>query len=277
MKHFVGTLLLATCLSWSPHVSVAAEPVPAVVLPDFPAPIPSPKPNPATPQKLSKDELFVVRAEVEIIVLISPDSGLVKITEEAGPLRIRGLFVGGAGKTETRTFKEKFLFLLEANGVGRVEVIVIVGKEIIRRSLDVDNGSPTPIPPGPTPVPPDPPTPVPPNPAPIPVAGFRVLIFYESAELAKMPPKQALILTGKETRDYLNAKCVQEGNMRGYWIIDKDADLSGLAKHWQEAGKRKRDAVPWMILSNGKTGWEGPLPTTVEEFLTLCKKYEVAP
>lgn len=172
-------------------------------------------------------------------------------------------------------------------------------------------GSVPPVPPdpGPTPVPP---TPVPPtpNPAPIPVDGFRTLIIYESAELGKMPATQNSILYTKEVRDYLNSKTVKGADGKtGEWRIwDKDVDTSNESKLWQDAMKRARTltvkdvavdkyevwsptglvatfqrreeavalatkTVPWLIVSTGKDGWEGPLPLTVTETLAILKKY----
>lgn len=137
-----------------------------------------------------------------------------------------------------------------------------------------------PVPPDPGPVPPDPgpkpPDPVPPQPpAPIPVTGFRVLIIEESAERAKLPVAQLKILFDKGVRDYLNSKCVKGADQKtAEWRIwDKDADASGEAKHWQDALKRPRQSVPWVIISDGKTGYEGPLPATVEAALELFKRY----
>lgn len=132
---------------------------------------------------------------------------------------------------------------------------------------------PTPVPP--TPVPPDPvpPTPVPPSPAPIPVAGFRVLIVEETAERGKLTAGQRAAIFGKATRDFLDAKCIKESNQAGYWILDKDVNVSGLADHWRVVFSRERKSHPWLIVSNGKTGWEGPLPDKIEDTMALLVKY----
>jgi hypothetical protein len=128
---------------------------------------------------------------------------------------------------------------------------------------------------GPTPGP-DPPTPGPdpPSPAPIPEPGFRVLIIYESADL--LPQGQQVILFGREVRDYLNRVCVAESTgTKAFRIFDQHVDATGELKTWKDAMARKRDSVPWIVVSNGTTGFEGPLPKTAQEFLELCKKYEV--
>ncbi len=128
-----------------------------------------------------------------------------------------------------------------------------------------------PVPPGP--VPPDPPGPTP-GPVPIPGDGLRVLIVYESADLAKMPPAQQSILDSAAVRGYLQEKCAKgpDGTPeRRIW--DKDTDASAESKLWQDAFKRPRKEVPWLVISNGKAGYEGPLPATVDDALKLLKQY----
>ena len=125
--------------------------------------------------------------------------------------------------------------------------------------------------PGPTPKPIDPPIPVPVDPAPIPGEGFRVLIVYESAE--RLSSGQAVALRAKSLFDYLNSKCAQGPSNKDWRIWDKDVDLSGESALWQNAMKRPRKSLPWIIISDGKTGFEGPLPPDIDSTLALLKKY----
>jgi hypothetical protein len=114
------------------------------------------------------------------------------------------------------------------------------------------------------------------DPAPIPLAGLRVLIVEESKDRTKLPKAQYEQLFSKTLRDYLNANCTddpQTGTKKAWWILDQNADAGQLAKHWQDALKRPRKGTPWVIVSNGKAGYEGPLPATLEETLALLKKY----
>lgn len=143
--------------------------------------------------------------------------------------------------------------------------VVVVG--------DVPPG-PAPGPPGPTP--PVPPTPVPPTPgpAPIPADGFRALFVVESADLGRLPRGQAAVLTAQSVRDYLNARCAKDANgWPGWRVWDQHVDPSAEAAHWKAAMARPRKSLPWLALSNGKTGWEGPLPATVEETLKLLQQF----
>jgi hypothetical protein len=133
---------------------------------------------------------------------------------------------------------------------------------------------PVPPGPGPQPQPPTPPGPAP-GPAPIPLPGLRVLIIEESGERSQLPTKQLDILFSQEMRDHLNAKCVvgADGKTREWYILDADVATAQLAKHWQDAMKRERKSVPWVIISNGTSGFEGPLPADVAALKQLVDKY----
>lgn len=137
-----------------------------------------------------------------------------------------------------------------------------------------DVPGPGPVPPGPVPPkPPDPPEPRP-DPAPIPFQGFRVLIIYESG--MNLSLTQHSIIYGKTVRDYLQAKCVvgADGKTKEFRIYDKDLDVTGDAYLWQTAMNRGRTkTLPWLIISNGKTGYEGPLPNSVAETMILLRKF----
>lgn len=131
--------------------------------------------------------------------------------------------------------------------------------------------------PGPDPRPDPKPEPKPdpkPNPAPIPADGLHVLLIHETKD--KLPAKQQAIVTSVLVRDYLSKKCpkLSDGQYAArFW--DVDIDPAGDLPVWQEAWKRKpeRSKLPWVIVSNGKTGYEGALPATVEDFLKLLKQY----
>jgi hypothetical protein len=123
-----------------------------------------------------------------------------------------------------------------------------------------------PVVPNPPPVPPLPPSPMP-------AAGFRVLIVYDSS--VALPSAQQAIITGKVMRDYLTSKTVPtpDGEKRGFYIVDKSIDFAGESKIWQDAMARPRTSCPWVVISNGVTGFEGPLPADVSAMMTLLQKY----
>ena len=119
---------------------------------------PKPMPGPDAVTRLTTDRLYVLDSDVPVIVLSSPP-GLVALTDDVGPIKVRGQFADGTGKYETRTFTGKYVYTVEASKTGRVELIVVpVGAktagEVIRRVIDVVAGdSPQPPQPGPGPAP----------------------------------------------------------------------------------------------------------------------------
>lgn len=238
-----------------------------------PSPMP-PKVDPAPASTLAADQVYVVQSDVPCVLIASPE-GIVSITEEAGPIRIRGKFVDGPDQATSRTYDGKQVFVVEALAKGQVELIKIPKtladtKAIERRTLSVMGLAPQP-PPGPGPGP----GPQPPSPAPIPDAGFRVLVVYEAMDAARLPAAQNAILTSGIIRDYLDAKCVvgPDGKTKEYRIWDKDTNGNLDSKLWGDAMARPRKSIPWILISDGKTGFEGPLPADVTSTLDLLKKY----
>jgi hypothetical protein len=252
---------------------LAQQPAPQVRLPATPPAPQPPQPVPGTPTKLGANQWYIIDSDLALVVLTSPP-GLVGVGKEAGPVKMRGWFVDATG-VETRTYAGKFIYCLDAAGVGKCELLIIRSdnQEVIRRWLDVDNGGPAPKPPDPGPGPG--PKPDPPSPAPIPGAGLRVLIVYETADSAKLPPAQQSILFGQPMRDYLNAKCVvgPDGKTKEWRIWDKDVATGSVTKLWQDAMKRPRQSLPWVVISNGTSGFEGPLPADVDAMKKLIDTY----
>lgn len=165
-------------------------------------------------------------------------------------------------------------------GVYQVQVRAIKGEDVLEafKTITIQPAIPTPMPPGPGPGPG--PLPPGPGPAPGPAApiegdGNRVLIVYESGD--PLPAPQAAVITSGILRDYLDAKCAKDQfNPAGaYRIWDKDQQLThpSVSPSWKAAMQRPRQSLPWIIISNGKTGFEGPLPADVPQTLALLKKY----
>lgn len=115
------------------------------------------------------------------------------------------------------------------------------------------------------------------TPAPIAEAGLRVLVLEESAN---RKPVTMMVLRNPEVESYLNGKCVKgpDGKTPEWRVLDKDdGQLPRLSKLWQDAHARaKKDAgdnLPWLIVSNGRTGASLPFPATKEGMLTTLRKY----
>ena len=159
-------LLSLALLAADPPAAPNPIRLPDMFRPADPAPpSPTPMPGPVTPTvlKLTPDTLFVIDWDVPVIVLTSPP-GLVVVSKEAGPLRVKGVFADSNGKSATRTFLGKFVYTIDATHTGAVEIIVVpegakTDADVIRRTINVDAGEPTPRPgpaPAPTPTPADP-------------------------------------------------------------------------------------------------------------------------
>lgn len=163
---------LAFCSPQGLHAQSKDKAVPAIRFPVAPTP---PTPEPASPvpvNTLTADNMYVIDSDVPLLVFTSPDS-LVTVSVEAGPVKIKGRFVDGTGKVETRTFKGKEVYTIEPAGsaAGTVELIVVpVGAtkttDAIRKSIKVNGGVDPPPGPGPGPGPNPPPNP-PPTPDPV--------------------------------------------------------------------------------------------------------------
>ena len=130
--------------------------------------------------------------------------------------------------------------------------------------------------PTPAPAPVPTPTPVPPAPSPAPIAGdgLRVLVVYDDAVSSALPPETLSQLTDTNIRLYLQQHCAKttDGTPEFRFLTTR-TDATKLAANWQAAFKRPRTTLPWLVISNGKTGYEGPLGKTAADTLKLIQQY----
>lgn len=252
---------------------------PPIIIPDGPAPAPPPvppPPSPNTPQVIGASELYVIRSDLPLIIMTLPE-GLVTQTEDSGPVKVRSVFVGGSGKVETKVFVEKHVYFLEAAKSGSGHVIIYpegakTRKDVICRLIDCQLAPlppPTPPEPPPTPVPPAPPDPFMESTGTDP--GFRCLIVFDPLKTtrATLP-----ILYGGEFRGYLASKAIKTADgTPEFRMYPPNTDMTNESAVWQKVMKRPRKELPWIVIGNGKTGYEGPLPTAEGEALKLVKKY----
>lgn len=142
-------------------------------------------------------------------------------------------------------------------------------------SLLIGEVPPGPVPPGPVPPGPTPPGPNPPAPpAPIAEKGFRVMIVYESAD--RLSAAQTAIFTSKDIHDYLNLRCIDDPDGKAWRQWDKDTPTEGVRQMWKDAFARVKASegpYPKILISNGVTGFVGPLPRNVPDTLELLKQY----
>ena len=257
-------LVLSGCCSIA-HAGVQTQPeaieitLPHIAGPPLPCPDPLVQPTPT----ITPDTIFVVQSNVPLIALQSP-SGLLKISTETGPLRIRGKFADGDGKTETRTYTAKYLVFVDAEKQGQTELILVphgVTKEsdIVRQLLIVSGEGPRPPPgPGPEPKPPEP------------VKSFRVIFVKESG--STLPPGQTSIPGAKVIREYLNAKTTKENGVPDWREYDRDQNTanehSGLKALW-DAVKPKIETVPCLVVEVNGNATVMPYPSDVDAAMKI--------
>lgn len=108
----------------------------------------------------------------------------------------------------------------------------------------------------------------PPDVTPLPVSSLHVLIVEEMDERHKLPASQAKIFSSTTLRKWFSDNNVQ------WRVFDKDVPQEQLEQKWKDALSRPRQSLPWILVSNGSKGWEGPLPKTEAEVITLLEKYK---
>jgi len=275
-------LLFAATAALLSAVAFAAQPIPKSDGPPTPKkgfvfpqvdpktvpPAPTP-PGPGVVPVLTSDTLYVIPSDEPFLLFDSP-RGSVTVTREAGPIRIRGKFLDGTGKIETRNYSAKHLAIVEAapGGKGRVELIAVpqgIADESGAARMLVDvNQAPQP-PPSPDPKP-DPT----PDPA---VKSFRVIWVYESATTN---PNAANVMNAKAVRDYLNANCTRDDNWPGWREWDKDQKVTTdfpVFKDLWAAVQPKLTDIPCVVIEvNGKVSIE-PFPKSVNDALATLRKF----
>lgn len=124
-------------------------------------------------------------------------------------------------------------------------------------------------------VPPKPVDPTDPVVPPAPKLGqLKVLIIEETGSRGELPSDQIGIFTSVPIREYAKKACSKDakGNP-DFLVFDKDVSVEGTAEWVQQAWKQPRQDLPWILLSNGTTGYSGPLPENIDKTLELLKKY----
>jgi len=242
-----------------------------------PQPVPIPKPKPKAITELPPDWFYVIKSPSRLVCLSSPP-GILSVTEDEKSLRLRGKFAGGTGKIESKTFAAPWIYTIEGSAPGKVELLLVPRglqeeSEIRRTVLSVlgENPQPPPIPVDPVnpdPVRPDPVTPT------IVTGPLQILVIEETGDRVRIPRTQLEALFGQRLREYCSGHCSKaDGVTPDFRVIDKDSDV-GKAEQWiQAAFKEPRTSLPWISLSNGKTGFSGPLPEDEDRLMQLLKRF----
>lgn len=133
--------------------------------------------------------------------------------------------------------------------------------------LVTDSGpTPGPTPPGPTPPGPDP--------APLPTDKLAVMIIEDESNRRDLTKGQLESITSTLFRTWVKSKVGKDsGGQPLFRLYDVTTDLSHEDKFWQDAMKVDRKSLPWLLVSNGKGGYSGPLLGTVAENKAIIEKY----
>lgn len=109
-----------------------------------------------------------------------------------------------------------------------------------------------------------------PDPPPLPYDGLRVLIVHESSD---SNAAFASAVGSGLVQDYMKHHGHKEAGILCYRVLDKDAPTEGDQKWVQDGMARPRDDLPWIIISNGRSGYEGRMPDPLSA-KTLLKLIE---
>lgn len=194
--------------------------------------------------EIKSDEWYIVTSSIPLIVLHSPDE-FIGIAIESGPMKFRGKFADGLGKTETRTYSEQYIYVVEPKKTGKIELILIPSgvadaKSIIRHTLTISGVGPNPPTPTPTPTP----TPVPPEPTP--PTGIRVLLLHDELNTSR---EQLNALNSTEIISWMDNNTVKDDG-RAEWrkwdrtSISKPDMLAKETPVWQTLWKNISANLP---------------------------------
>lgn len=217
--------------------------------------------------------------QIDDIVLV-PASGVIAtkpvavltVKTEAGNVEVQASDIQRLPVESRQLSGGRWLF--ERPGKYWVEVTAIdFAKNIYgRKTVVVEVGQgPNPPPPPPGPSPPGPTPPPSPDGAPIAGEGLRVLFIHESSEA--LAPELQQVFFGTEVRSYLTANAIKVEGTPDWRILDKDVKFTDPNHRFARAMARTRSSIPWLIISNGTTGYEGPFPGGVAETLELLKAF----
>lgn len=117
---------------------------------------------------------------------------------------------------------------------------------------------------------PEPPEPDVVVPAPPVQPGTRHVLIWRETDSTRIPAGELQQFYGPEVRDWLDKKIGREA----YRIWDQHQVMGPKeSPEWRKAAERRPKQVPWIVIQNGKTAHEGPLPATAAETLALLEKH----
>jgi len=110
--------------------------------------------------------------------------------------------------------------------------------------------------------------------APIPEPGFRVMVVENIDDRPHLSEPLLRVLTSTIWKEYCNAHCIPGEDGTPEWrIFGAKGNLEHESQLWQDAFNRPRSSTPWLVVSNGETGTEQPLPNTGDLMMSVLERY----
>ncbi len=253
-------LLLSLLIGQSPEPPKPVPLDPPIVFPDVVVPAPKPV-NIDTPIAIKVDELYVVQSDIELFIRQSPKDRLA-IEAEAGPIKVRGKFVGSTDKS--KTFTKKFVYIVtiaEKAESGLSDLFFVPrgvqeDKAIIAKVIDAQRG---PRPPPPNPDPPGP------TPNPNPPAGTKFFFIIVQDRNQELTPEVGRVVGDL---DYWQSLAAQGHQWKALSASDPIIAEKNLAKFVAKAG-----GAPCLIITDltGKCWRSVPLPKSTEAVTQILK------
>lgn len=102
--------------------------------------------------------------------------------------------------------------------------------------------------------------------------GLKVLVVYESEE-ASSQRWLTNIIGSPIITNYVRKRSSDASGNPNIRFLDQHTKYEVCDTVWCPLLARKRKEVPWLIIANDKSMYEGPVPSDVQSFLNLLKKY----
>jgi hypothetical protein len=94
---------------------------------------------------------------------------------------------------------------------------------------------------------------------------LTVVILEQTEWRHKIKPKQLNVISSRIWRDKVT-------ELQGQWrVLDPEADIDKDEPWVEEALKRKRSGLPWLIVQKDKLWYSGPVPQTNKEMLEIIQ------
>ncbi len=274
MRPVIPALLAVFCFHLPAFSQDHAKPDEAkstITLPVLPGPsIPNPMPPPQDSMvRLAPDVLYVIQSESACLLFSSP-GGAITISRDEGPIRIKGVFADGKGVRETRNYKSKYVYTVEAVTEGKDELIILPlgakSESEAKRVTFLVGQLPIP-PPNPDDVkPPPPPPPPPPE-----VKSFRVILGYDA--LKTYPQAVINVLYGNVVEEYLTKSCTGGKNGWRRRDIKAEGDTDPMMTALWKAVQANMTTAPFVAVEvNGKVEII-PFEATPAAMVTKLKTY----